>query len=63
MQTFLPKMNIGVTVIKPNDLVALSAALDAHKVCVQARTLDLGAFPKSPLPNPSRLLAATTTLR
>ena len=42
MQTFLPKMNIGVTVIKPNDLVALSAALDAHKVCAH-RTLGLGA--------------------
>lgn len=32
MQQFLPKMNIGVTVIKPNDLVALQEALDAHTV-------------------------------
>lgn len=32
MQTFLPKMNIGVSVIKPNDLVALQQALDAHNV-------------------------------
>lgn len=32
MQNFLPKMNIGVTVIKPNDLVALQAAIDAHNV-------------------------------
>ena len=32
MQNFLPKMNIGVSVIKPNDLDALRAALDAHKV-------------------------------
>jgi cystathionine gamma-synthase len=32
MQNFLPKMNIGVTVIKPNDLDALRASLDAHKV-------------------------------
>ncbi len=32
MQQFLPKMNIGVTVIKPNDMAALNAALSAHKV-------------------------------
>jgi cystathionine gamma-synthase len=32
MQQFLPKMNIGVTVIKPNDLEALEAALNAQKV-------------------------------
>lgn len=32
MQNFLPKMNIGVTVIKPNDLVALQQALDKHNV-------------------------------
>ena len=32
MQTFLPKMNIGVSVIKPNDFTALKQALAAHKV-------------------------------
>ncbi len=32
MQNFLPKMNIGVSVIKPNDLVALQEALDKHNV-------------------------------
>ncbi|GLC37442.1 cAMP-dependent protein kinase regulatory subunit Cgs1 [Pleodorina starrii] len=32
MQNFLPKMNVGVSVIKPNDLDALQAALDQHNV-------------------------------
>lgn len=32
MQQFLPKMNIGVSVIKPNDFAALKEALDAHNV-------------------------------
>jgi hypothetical protein len=32
MQNFLPKMNIGVSVIKPNDFAALNEALDKHKV-------------------------------
>ena len=32
MQNFLPKMNIGVSVIKPNDFTALNEALDKHKV-------------------------------
>ncbi len=32
MQQFLPKMNIGVTVIAPNDFTALQKALDEHKV-------------------------------
>lgn len=32
MQQFLPKMNIGVSVIKPNDFTALKEALDAHNV-------------------------------
>jgi hypothetical protein len=31
-QNFLPKMNIGVTVIPPNDFDGLQQALDAHKV-------------------------------
>lgn len=30
MQNFLPKMNIGVSVIAPNDFEALQAALDTH---------------------------------
>ena len=34
MQNFLPKMNIGVSVIKPNDFAALNKALDEHKVSV-----------------------------
>ncbi|KXZ43373.1 hypothetical protein GPECTOR_92g596 [Gonium pectorale] len=32
MQNFLPKMNVGVSVIKPNDLEALQQALDSHNV-------------------------------
>jgi cystathionine beta-lyase/cystathionine gamma-synthase len=32
MQNFLPKMNIGVSVIKPNDLEALQLELKAHNV-------------------------------
>lgn len=32
MQTFLPKMNIGVSVISPNDFDGLQQALDKHNV-------------------------------
>jgi len=56
MQTFLPKMNIGVTVIPPNDLVGLQKALDEHKVTLffsesptnpYLRCVDIGAISKA----------------